>query len=281
LGDVVIGDDGPRFKEVVLVPREHVSPEFKRLLKYSGDYPKAGIDYTQPPISDWVVAMGERDDLGLLLKITPEAIAMRHIRAFWDTFAEIFGIPLRIGKSSSRSQDDRNQIENMLTNMGSAAWGLFPDGTEIEIVEAQKSDSYQVFDARIVRGEKSISKAVLGTTMTIDEGSSKSQGEVHLDMFKKISESDTQWLLEVINDDLFPLLQKHGFNVAGHRFIEDQSKNYEPQELTNVLQVLLQYYDVDEIWLNERLNIPLIKKILAKPDTIPGKIENVLSDFFA
>lgn len=288
IGDVIRDQAGLRFKEVVVVPREHVLPEKQRIVKFAGDPWQVGFDYQKEPFNNWCIGMGDPLDLGLLHKVTPACISIRHIEAFWDQFAEIFGIPIRIGKTSSRDPRDRDSIANMLTNMGSAAWGLFPDGTDIEILESAKTDSYQVFDKRIERAEARISKAILGTTMTIDAGSSRSQSEVHLKVNERIIESDAQWLSDVINEDLHALCLKHGFPVRGHKFVWDESKTYTPQELTNVLQVLLQHYDVDADWLEKNLNIPFNPKEAATAP-VPGapidpsqkkKLNNILESFF-
>lgn len=284
MGDIFRDEAVMRFNGVTMIPREHVVPEHNRVVKYMNDHWKTGVDYTKPPYSNWCISMGDQTDLGLLLKVTPSCISIRHIEAFWDQFAEIFGIPLRIGKTASRDPKDRSAIEDMLTQMGSAAWGLFPEGTEIEIKETTRTDSFKVFDERIVRAEKRISKAILGTTMTIDDGSSKSQADVHLAVNKRVIESDADWFMEVVNDDLVPLMIIHGFPLKGKRVVWDESKTYEPQELTNVLNVLLQYYKVDEEWLVNTLNIPLERKPDAAPTPPPNSpqqgVENILKSFF-
>ena len=63
------------------------------------------------------------------------------------------------------------------------SWGLFPEGTEIEIKETTRGDAFNVYDKRIDRANSEISKGVLNQTMTIDSGSSLSQSEVHLEVF--------------------------------------------------------------------------------------------------
>ena len=257
LGDVIKDTDGYKFKDVTLVPREHVSPEFHCILKDQQTIANSGIDYTMPPISDWCISVGQPDDLGLLLKIVPETISVRHMLAFWDQFGELFGMPIRIGKTNSRNETDRSKISNMLENMGTAAWGLFPDGTDIEIKETTRGDAFNVYDKRIERAENRISVAVLGQTMTIKDGASHSQGKVHLEIFEKVVKSDADMLAEVINEDLLPLMEKHGFGLGNVQFEFDDSKEYTPQELSSILAVLMQYYEVDEDYINDKIQIPV------------------------
>lgn len=266
-GDVIIEPEGRKFSDVTLVAREHVMPEFHCITKDQYGVADQGIDYTQPPISDWCIAVGEPNDLGLLLKLVPQTISCRHMEAFWDQFGELFGMPIRVGKTNSRNEGERSKITNMLENMGTAAWGLFPDGTDIEIKETTRGDAFEVYDKRIERAENRISVAVLGQTMTIKDGSSKAQGQVHLEIFEKVCKSDANLLTEVINEDLFPLLNKHGFGLEGFEFEFDESKEYTPEELSSILGVLCQYYEVDEDYINDKIQIPVTgKKTTPPPD---------------
>lgn len=282
LGDVLRDDEGIKLSDVKLVPREHVSPEYHCILKDQQTIANNGIDYTQPPISDWVISVGESDDLGLLLKIVPQTISCRHMEAFWDQFAELFGMPIRIGKTNSRNEGERSKITSMLENMGSAAWGLFPDGTDIEIKETTRGDAYNVYDKRIERAENRISVAVLGQTMTVKNGSSKSQSETHMEVFDKIAKSDANMLAEIINEDLMPLLNKHGFGLEGFKFEFDESKEYTPEELSSILGVLMQYYEVDEDYINNQIQIPVkgLKQSVTPPTKEKGKEVKPPVNFF-
>lgn len=88
---------------------------------------------------------------------------------------------------------ERSRIESMLENMGAAAWGLFPDGTDIDIKESSRGDAFNVYDRRIDRANSEMSKGLLNQTMTIDNGSSLSQSEVHLEVFENVCAAMPQW----------------------------------------------------------------------------------------
>ena len=107
--------------------------------------------------------------------------------AYWDAFGEIFGMPIRIGKTASRDPKDIDRAEKFLAEMGALSWGLFPEGTEIEIKETTRGDAFNVYDRRIERANSEMSKGILNQTMTIDDGSSYSQSQTHLDIFKTLS----------------------------------------------------------------------------------------------
>lgn len=265
-----VSDPQLGFTECTLVPREHVCPEYGTLLKQISDEGKKGIDY-RTVYADWAIEVGESSDLGLLNACSPQCISKRNMLAFWDQFGELFGMPVRIGKTLSRDQKDIDKVANVLENMGSAAWGVFPAGTEIEIKETTRGDAFNVYDKRIERANSEISKGVLGFTMTVDNGSSKSQAEVHQDVADEVAWSDADWLIDEISDRLFPFLKKHGFKVEGKKAAWDDAYEYTPEEMAAVEQVLLDYYEIDPQYFIDKYNITITGIKQASPIEGPQK----------
>ena len=265
-GDVTTLDGKRQFDNTQIVPRKHVMPEYGIILREVGDEPAKGISYKQGKIANWCIEAGKPYDLGLLLKCAPQALSKKNMLAFWDTFGELFGMPIRIAKTTSRDQKDIGRIEKMLTDMGAAAWGLFPDGTEIDIKETTRGDAYNVYDKRIDRANSEISKGILNQTMTIDNGSSLSQSAVHLDVFENVIEADADFLRDIVNNKLLPFMIMHGFNVKGLRFEWDDSIEYSPQEQINIETMLVNAgYDIDIKYWTEKYNIPVTGKRQPSP----------------
>lgn len=124
LGDVVFTEGGmPAYDSVLLIPRRHVIPEYGRVVAEQGDDWRKGIEYRRPPFSDWLIECGGPYDLGLYLKAAPHTIPKKNMLAFWDTFGEVFGMPMRIAKTTSRDPSTLNKISHMMQNMGAKFWG--------------------------------------------------------------------------------------------------------------------------------------------------------------
>jgi len=269
-GDVVTVAGKKRFDSVTLVPRAHVIPEFGVIVKQAGDEPKKGIPYRDGKIAEWCIEAGKPNDLGLLLKCSPAALSKKNMMAFWDGFGEIFGMPIRIGKTISRDPAEISKVEKMLSEMGAAAWGLFPEGTEIEIKETTRGDAFNVYDKRVETANAEMSKCILNQTMTIDNGGSLAQSEVHLKIFENIVEADADFLRDIINNKLFPLMEMHGFSIAGHRFEWDNTVEYTPDQMRNIEQMLLAGgYEIEPQYFIDKYNI-----------AITGKKETAPANFF-
>ena len=256
LGDIITDENGVRkFADVELVPRKHVIPEYGVFVKEQTDGKENGIDYRSGSIADWCVEVGKPYDLGLLLKCAPHSLSKKNMTAYWDVFGEIFGMPLRIGKTNSQDPEDRQQIEDVLANMGAATWGLFPDGTDIEIKESTRGDAYNVYDKRIDRANSEISKGILNQTMTIDSGSSLSQSETHLEVFENVCAADARLIKYIVNDRLIPKMIRHGFDLKGKTFDWDDAATYTPAEQRELERMLLQYFDIDPQYFIDKYKI--------------------------
>lgn len=258
LGDVVADASGARrFSEVQLVPREHVVPEYGVVLRDKSDDWKKGIPYREGEFADWCIEVGDPHDLGLLCKCAQQTIPKKNMCAYWDTFGEIFGMPMRVATTTSQNPGDRRRIEDMLEAMGAASWGVFPEGTTIDIKESTRGDAYNVYDKRIDRCNSELSKGIIGQTMTLDSGSSLSQSETHLEMFENLCASDAKLIKYVINDRLIPIMIRHGFDLDGRFFDWDEAATYSPAEQRELERMLLQYFEVDPQYFIDKYKIPI------------------------
>lgn len=257
LGDVVTVDGEMRYTGVELVSRKHVIQEYGVIVREQGDEWTAGVPYREGPMADWVVEAGKPRDLGLYLKAATQTIPKKNMLAYWDQFGEVFGMPIRIAKTTARDPKDRSQIENMLSSMGAAAWGLFPDGTDIDIKETTRGDAFNVYDKRIDRANSELSKGILNQTMTIDNGSSLSQSEVHLEVFENVVEKDADMVKDIVNDQLLPRMVKHGFPVKGLHFEWDDSIDYTPEQQFEYERMIADRYEVDPKYFIDKYGVPI------------------------
>lgn len=260
LGDIITVDGTPAFSCVQLVPRRHVIPEYGVLVVNQQETWQNGYDYRNSEMADWIVEVGGTHTLGLFLKCAQHTIPKKNVCSFWDMFSEIFGIPFRVGKTTSRDPKEQTRIEKMLGSMGAAGWALFPEGTDIEIKESTRGDAYNVFDKRIDRANSELSKGVLTETMTTENGSSLSQSEVHLEVLKNLVSKDADNLRDVINFQLIPKMIKHGFPLSGYRFDWYEGIDFTPEEQVAYERMLLENYEVDPQYFVDKYNVPIIGK---------------------
>ncbi len=258
LGDITTDGDGCIcYDGVKLIPRKHVIPEYGRVVTDLGQDWTTGIEYRQPPFTDWLIEAGQPDDLGLLLKAATQTIPKKNMLAFWDAFGEIFGMPMRIARTTSRDQKEQDRLLNMLNNSGSKLSMVANMDTEIEFVESGKSDAYNVYDKRVDRANSELSKLIIGQTMTIEDGSSLSQSQTHLEVFENLVESDRAMLRDIVNNQVIPRMSKHGFPVKGLRFEWDDAVDYTPEQQVAYETMIADRYEVDPKYFAEKYSMPV------------------------
>ncbi|MRJ11494.1 DUF935 family protein [Ornithobacterium rhinotracheale] len=221
-------------QEVELVERGLVIPERHLLLK---DWDATeGIDIRE--VSDVLLMAQFYSPIGLLEKAAVYCILKRHSWGSWDEFEELFGIPIRIAKIASQSDAVKNEVAGWLEEMGSAPYGVFPIGTEVDIKENSKSDAFQVFYRKIETLDKELSKLVLHQTMTTENGSSRAQGGVHENTLKEVIYADNKKMLAFLNNKLIPAMQNLGYAIPENAKIQIEQVA-DPKEQIEIDGILL------------------------------------------
>lgn len=272
LGDVVEVNGRMAYSRVSLIPRTHVIPEYGVIVTHENDTWQTGYDYRNSELARWCIEAGGPHDLGLFLKCAQQTIPKKNMCAFWDMFGEVFGMPLRVATTTSRDPKEYDRIEKMLQTMGAASYGLFPEGTTVDLKESTRADAYNVYDKRIDRCNSEISKGILTVTMTMEDGASLSQSEVHRKMLENLIQKDADLIRDLVNWQLLPRMVRHGFPVKGFRFDWDETVDYTPEQQVAYERMLLDKFEVDPQYFIDKYNVPLLKP---KKDTSPVAVPDV------
>lgn len=160
----------------------------------------------------------------------------------WAAFLEVFGMPLRLGRyENNASAEEKRVLLRAVRDLASDAAAIIPKGMEIEFIEAKGGQGNAVFGAMTEYLDKQMSKAIIGQTMTVDEGSSRSQSETHDEVRSDITKSDARQLATAINRDLIaPFVGLNwGWDVAAPivSFPVDDPEDIEA--LTNAVSALV------------------------------------------
>jgi phage gp29-like protein len=109
---------------------------------------------------------------------------------FWLIFLEKFGTPTAVGEYPANATDpEKDRLLAALQAIQTDAGIIIPQGMIVRLLEAQRSGNIdQRTFLKYIDAE--ISKIVLSQTMTTDDGSSKSQADVHMDVRQDVVKSD-------------------------------------------------------------------------------------------
>lgn len=249
-------------QSVTLVPREHVEPIQGLLLRQYND--TMGIPYREEKVfANWIIETPGGRGMGLLNQAAPHALYKRFAQGAWSEFSELFGMPLRVGKTNVRDTEMVGQMEDMLRRMGSSAFAVIDDQETLEFIETTKSNG-EVFEALIRLCDNQMSKLISGAIIGGDSpGGSRSKEEVGERLNMAIIEADKDWLSGLINERVLPVLIAHGYPLQGCSFVWEQQKDV--QALWNNTFQAMQYFEVDEDWVRETFGIQI-----TTPREMPG-----------
>lgn len=181
-------------------------------------------------------------------------------------FLEIYGIPLRLGKYPPGSgEKEKATLMRALLSIGRNAAGIIPDGMAIDFHDAAKGDP-QSFELMIDWSERSMSKAILGATLTsqADRGSNTNAlGNVHNEVRKDLRDSDAGQIAQTLTRDLvLPIAILNGLAPNGilrcPRFVFDVSETEDVATFADALPKLVGIgFSIPRDWAQTQLGIPL------------------------
>lgn len=249
---------GAQFNDFKLIDRKHVIPE--KGLFVERQYYNNGIDFTQPPYTFYTLAVGGQRDLGLLLKAVPWVLLKRGDVSDWASFNEIFANPIRKGSYPLYNDDAKKELMEGLRDLGAFGSVVHPKETDLELLIANAAGSAETYEKLQIVCDKQLSKLLVGQTMTTDDGSSKSQGEVHERVGKAKTEKDRRLILNTLNTQFKELLELHGFNPGKGKFHYKKTVNLtELKARLDIDEKVAQKVEIEPEYWYETYNLPVPK----------------------
>lgn len=219
-----------------LVPRKHVDPVHR--LIFSREQDTVGFAWGE---YENVLFVGKPRDTGLLTQVAPYAIYKRNCLGYYAQYAELFGQPIREGTYDIYNDEMRRAMLRDLTAMGGSSIFMHPEGTTLTLHEAsQKSGSAELYSTLMNYCDDSISKAVLGNTLTTQAADKGTQalGTVHRDAEAMINHMDRLFVLNVLNYEFSELLLSLGIDTRGGMFEYEQQKDSDLEARINIDRTL-------------------------------------------
>jgi phage gp29-like protein len=216
VAEIVWATDGPTWVPAAILPREAHWFRFDRetgreLRLFDGtadgaELPPYKFLCHTPKVMAGIPIMG-----GLARSALWAWVFKSYALRDWAAFAELYGQPIRIGKyEQGATREDIAVLKRAVFELGSDAGAVIPAGMALEIVEsAAKSASADLYQRLIEYLDRQVSKAVLGQTLTTDQGSSGSlaQARVHDEVRADLMRSDARALSATLTRDLIaPLI---------------------------------------------------------------------------
>ena len=178
----------------------------------------------------------------------------------WLAFAEVYGQPIRVGRYGPQAtEEDKRILKAAVANIGSDAAAILPDAMRLEFIETIRQTKGDLFKDLAEWLDKKKSIAVLGQTMTTEEGGSYGQAYVLNEVRHDILESDAEELSDTLNRDLvipFVLLN-FGPQEVYPRVTFPVPKPEETEKLVKSIATLVPFgFRVPQSIIRKKLGLP-------------------------
>ena len=247
---------------VTLLPRTHVVPEKGMVLLNEQD--SAGILYRDTrEYGSWLLEFGTSDDYGLLNRTVPHVLFKRFAQSCWSELCEIYGIPPRYIKTNTQDDAMMGRAENMMRDMGAAAWFIIDQEEEFNFAKGADTNG-DVYKNLISLCNNEISLLVSGAVVGQDTvNGNRSKEEIGIQLQDKLVQADRRLLTMAWNDIVIPALTSIGMLPEGCRF--ELQPEEDPEKRWKMIIDLLPYKDVDNDWIRENYGIEVRDKAPAIP----------------
>jgi Protein of unknown function (DUF935) len=259
--------NGHNIRFAVVPPRNTV-PSQKRIYPDLGK-DKIFIQYDDPIHSLWVIELNPDNPLGIINDIIPNLIWKRNVAQSWAEFCEKFGMPMISATTNNNNTTHIDNVEKQLLSLAEASVGVFPEGTTIKFDEANRTDAYNVYSKFIEHNSNEISGVLVGSNTLGQDAANRSQTEVHeRSLDYKISQADRRDIAFTVNDRLLPLLKAQGYSYISDDDVFEWIESKEEIDLVqywSIVQGLMNQYEIEQDWLSETFNIPIVGKKQQSP----------------
>lgn len=240
---------------VELVPRNNVIPE-KGILLFKEDS-EAGILYREEHVfGSGLLEFWEKDDYGLLNKAIPHVLFKRFAQSCWSELCEIYGIPPRFMKTNTQDTEMLDRAENMLRDMGSAAYFIIDTTEEFEFAKGADTNG-DVYNNLITLCKNELTTLIITVVIGQDtKFGNESKEKSSIGLFDKVVLSDKTMVTKHWNQTVLPALAQLGIIPFGLTY------EYQPEEdlekLWNMVKEALPYLDIDPEWIKQKFGIEVI-----------------------
>lgn len=284
LGDIV--DD--KFRYVEKIPEQNLIPYYHSvILDIRHGYIAGGgntVDIEEEPYRTWTIGIGSPTDLGLINKCAPYVI-YKQVFGSWSQHADLFGMPLRIGKTELRDNERRQNMIDMFENMEGATFGIFDPDDNVEFVEQKgSSDPHNIYGQLIRKCDQAMAKIILSQTGTTDEKSFAGSAQVHEKILDDLIFADKLDIAALVNDELIPRMKKLGMIAKEKKIfgVWDFTEKVSIKEWAEIIKNLALIYNIPPEEVEGKIGIKIeeLDEVDKLPENKMTSIMNKMKDYY-
>lgn len=254
-------DINPETKELATVdeiPMSYFLPQKGLITKSPGD--NTGWQYKEGALQPFYIQVGKDKEIGMLAQMAPIILAKKLGFGSWLDYVEKYGVPALF---ITTDREDDTRLKELFEAASNFKGNGFMVGRGQEKFEIGKADGGNPdnFDKLIERANGEMSKRILGGSGLTDEKSFVGSSEIQFRLAKDRFESDKLLVKNIINEQLFPRLQKISpiYSVLkGYYFDWDNTETQTPKEVAEMVSILSNSFELDPEEISQKTGFTIL-----------------------
>lgn len=240
------------------IPMSYFLPQKGLITKSPGD--NTGWQYKEGALQPFYIQVGKDKEIGMLAQMAPIILAKKLGFGSWLDYVEKYGVPALF---ITTDREDDTRLKELFEAASNFKGNGFMVGRGQEKFEIGKADGGNPdnFDKLIERANGEMSKRILGGSGLTDEKSFVGSSEIQFRLAKDRFESDKLLVKNIINEQLFPRLQKISpiYSVLkGYYFDWDNTETQTPKEVAEMVSILSNSFELDPEEISQKTGFTIL-----------------------
>ena len=251
-----------KIKEVINVDRRLVVPDTEQGAVLYNTYEESdGLLIADYPANFLLAELERRENYyGLFQKVAYQIFRLRSSINIRQLAIERYVLPALHIKAEGHGENSL-KYNDAAAQFGSSGVIVTPEKDEVNVLTSRGTD-HDAFQTAIDYQEKCITKIILGQVMTTEDGSSRSQAEVHKKVQDELIYSDCVQLLKYINNKLLPFMRLVGYNISEGHYIDIDKSDSRDEILADVIELKKAGFNVDAKFVEDKIGIKINEDIV-------------------
>lgn len=198
--------------------------------------------------------------LGILTPVCRIEIMKRNALGDFCDYMQRYAMPISVVTTAGNDAAQAKSVAESVNNAGSDPTIALPSGyvENLELKSGSNSSTNDLYTKGLEFFNAEISKAVLGQTMTTDDGGSYSQAAVHLTVEGRINSDDLRYIEDELNAQYLPIAVALGWLPNGCKLRPKSTDNRSlDEQLDSDNKLITLVPSIDRSFFASKYNVPV------------------------
>mgnify|MGYP003664341757 CR=1 FL=1 len=248
-------------KEVRKIERRNVAPKDNLVLEYIHD--SSGWDITSEELeNDYILVDGD-EGLGWLLKALPIVMSKRFALSSHTQYAETYGTPMIVGKTTDDSYEEKKALANEIANARDTRVIVTGLEDDITFLNQISNDTNKIYTELVRLTNDEMTMLILGQSATTESQAYAGSAEIQYRVMVDRVEAIREFVQNNVNEELMWRLREKGLKIpVDATFQYSNVLEMSPDAKKDLFEVLLGSYEVDAEEIEKTFGVKVGRQIL-------------------